>query len=601
VGAGAANLGGWFGDFCSTVWGGVKRVASAVDDTIRTVSTVVKAVATGTIGPKTVTVASKGWSWNYDGNGGPQQDPIDIGDGVLCNGCYSFASVGLYVSIDVENYGRDQLSVAAWVEGDAGFAVGSGQSGASGSTSSDKVIDTVQVPTFDIQVGPLPVVITITVPVHVGYTFSASFEAAINVGLSASGSVKYGLQYTKSGGFVPIAEQSYTHTGALSNLQPGTELEASLTIYVLPVAVIEIEYIGGPNFGLKGFMEFAMSAGSQAACDPHALRHLDELVEEKDGEGSISLAESYHSYAPSGSYDPAPSPSPSPSGYSYDPGPSPGPSPSPSPSPPAFGVQATANIGLQATVGGSLNIHVGSVTVYKSTYPSKAIYAMKWPVATGCLTSSHSEAASAGYSGGKLSNLSQTRGDGADRADSDSRMFVPFATEEETHTHTWLQPMPAIGSSSMAAAKVKASTIALQNGGNVPGTVWHGSITRLKTSGECSKYPAVQKLSLQLTSIPYYGSLLFVGANNYAAYNADYTAGEACVVQSGFTGNWYASGSLAIFPDQTDSDYSACSYGAPAQPYGFSGTFSAGWKTISAQDSLQCLQFSLSRVSPTLV
>ena len=74
-------------------------------------------------------------------------------------------------------------------------------------------------------------------------------------------------------------------------------------------------------------------------------------------------------------------------------------------------------------------------------------------------------------------------------------------------------------------------------------------------------------------------------------------SGEACVVQSGFTANWYAGGSLTIMPDSTASDYSGCTLSPPKQPYGFAGSFTAGWKTISAQDSMQCLQFSLTRVA----
>jgi len=170
------------------------------------------------------------------------------------------------------------------------------------------------------------------------------------------------------------------------------------------------------------------------------------------------------------------------------------------------------------------------------------------------------------------------------------RLLVPYMSGDN-YTHTPLSHTADYGSF--------AGGVALQNGGNVPGTIWHGSITRLKSTGECSQYPEKQTLSLQLTAVPYVGSLTLVGANNYAAYSSDYTSGSACVVQSGFTGNWYAGGSLYIEPDKVDSDYSACSSGAPAQPYGFSGTYSAGWKSITAKDSMECLQFSLSRVPPS--
>lgn len=112
----------------------------------------VEAVTSGDIGPYTQTIAQKGWNWNYDGSGGPSQASVAISNGVTCNGCFAYASVGLYVSIDVENYGRDALSIAVWVEGDAGFAAGSAQSSSASSTSDDVVIATVHVPSFDIQV-----------------------------------------------------------------------------------------------------------------------------------------------------------------------------------------------------------------------------------------------------------------------------------------------------------------------------------------------------------------------------------------------------------------------------------------------------------------
>lgn len=383
------------------------------------------------------------------------------------------------------------------------------------------------------QVGPLPVVIGIAVPVHVGFDISATFDSSLSMGLSASGSVKYGISYDSSNGFVPISQSSYTHKGSLGSLTPGpTSDSTTLQLYVMPVAVVNVEYIGGPNVGLKGFAEFAISAGTEATCGDQKGTNID-MVEAKPLEPVMKTNHQMEEDLLALTQSDVQA------------------SPSPQPAPPAVGVQASVGLGLQATIGGKISIHAPSMPpIYTHTFAPKAVYSMKWPITSGCISTYVGEA----------------------------------PPDDEAHTYTLVPPIAPVP---RLAAGDPITSVYLKNSGTVPGTTWHGTITRLKTSGDCASYPATQVLSLQLINVPYDGSLTLVGANNYNTYSSGDTSGEACVVQSGFTANWYASGSLTVMPATSNSDYSGCTLSPPKQPYGYAGTFTAGWKSISAQDSMQ--------------
>jgi len=57
-----------------------------------------------------------------------------------------------------------------------------------------------------------------------------------------------------------INEQSYSESGQLG--QPDVDVSATLTVAILPLIVFNVDYIGGPNIGLKSYMELVADAST---------------------------------------------------------------------------------------------------------------------------------------------------------------------------------------------------------------------------------------------------------------------------------------------------------------------------------------------------
>ena len=96
-----------------------------------------------------------------------------------------------------------------------------------------------------------------------------------------------------------------------------------------------------------------MSAGTQATCGGQSASGQMMLAPETELalENDVTAAQVSDAEAPNPKLDPRQA--------------SLQPSPQPGPSPPAVGVQASVGLGLQATIGGDINVHVGSVSIYE--------------------------------------------------------------------------------------------------------------------------------------------------------------------------------------------------------------------------------------------
>jgi outer membrane protein assembly factor BamB len=98
-------------------------------------------------------------------------------------------------------------------------------------------------------IGPVPVVVEARAEVEGGVELGASGDLSLNAGVRASAEYRAGVQWTKSGGWEPIAEQSYS----LSPLGP--EREASASASVTPYLQLRLGayfyYTAGPFAGLK--------------------------------------------------------------------------------------------------------------------------------------------------------------------------------------------------------------------------------------------------------------------------------------------------------------------------------------------------------------
>merc|ERR1719502_563683 len=100
------------------------------------------------------------------------------------------------------------------------------------------------------------------------------------------------------------------------------DASANLQLYLNPVINMEIEHMGGPVIGLKPYIEASASYDSDAMT------------------GSCRKGQ----------------------------------------------LQASSNWGLQASIGGRVDVEFGGRTLYKKSYPSVGIYSIKKPIKSGCIT-----------------------------------------------------------------------------------------------------------------------------------------------------------------------------------------------------------------------
>jgi len=98
-------------------------------------------------------------------------------------------------------------------------------------------------------VGPVPVVVEARVDVDGGVELGVDGDLSLNAGVRASAEYRAGMQWTKSGGWEPIAKQSY------SLVPLGPSIEASASASVTPYLQLRLGayfyYTAGPFAGLK--------------------------------------------------------------------------------------------------------------------------------------------------------------------------------------------------------------------------------------------------------------------------------------------------------------------------------------------------------------
>jgi hypothetical protein len=300
----------------------VQRLAAAVAAAAAALAAAIEAFVTGDFNyDKKITLASI--TYNYDKiSHGAVKKNIALSDNVVCTECYSDLEVSLNFDFHMSDYSVQH--VATWIEGDLTHHVEmtSTQQNTVKGLTFDKVLDILHFPDIHFQLGPVPVSITTTVPVHGGLTLEYSeANVAVHAHAHVTGTAKYGMQWTQEKQFQYIHEHSLTHDGAVS---ADGSVKAAVLVYVMPVVWINVDHIGGPNVGVKGFVEpgiDAESEGSQCSSSGGA-------------------------------------------GASY-----------------------FVNFGLQLSIGAHIDIEFVGHTFINKTFEPAVIWSHKWPLATGCIDS----------------------------------------------------------------------------------------------------------------------------------------------------------------------------------------------------------------------
>lgn len=316
------KVGGFFsfiGHLVSSAWKMVQRLAEAVAAAAAAIKAAVEAFVTGDVNyDKKISLASI--SYNYDKNSqSALKKNIALSDNVVCTECYSNLEVSLNFDFHMSNYAVQH--VATWIQGDLAHHIEmtSMQQNTVKDLTFDKVMDILHFPDIHFMIGPVPVSITTTVPVHGGLTIEYSEAGSMHGHAHVTGTAKYGFQWTQEKKFQYIHEHSLSHEGSV---MAESSLKAAVLVYVMPVIWINVDHIGGPNVGFKGFVEPGIDAESQGS-----------QCSSSGGAGASYFV----------------------------------------------------NFGLQLSIGAHIDIEFVGHTFINKTFEPAIIWSHKWPLASGCI------------------------------------------------------------------------------------------------------------------------------------------------------------------------------------------------------------------------
>ena len=151
--------------------------------------------------------------------------------------------------------------VRLYAEGQATVNVeGSGRLSGSFTDSGSKSLGAYHVPySPKFVVLGIPFIVDITIPVQVGYDLSVSASAELSASASAYGKVKYGFlgsctsTSTSDCDFHQYSDYAYDHHAGFHEID--VDVNFNLQFYLLPTIVLVIDHIGGPNMGVKTYLE----------------------------------------------------------------------------------------------------------------------------------------------------------------------------------------------------------------------------------------------------------------------------------------------------------------------------------------------------------
>ena len=308
----------------SYAWQAVQTIGEAVAHTIEAVVNVIELLVTGSYDYDN-TLSMGYFSWNYDGKSGKAMNgQISFNDNVTCLNCFMHFDLGLNLQLHISDWSLD--TVSTYLEGDGSFNVDAEMNVYGTFTANSTILlGTINVDDVCFSIVALPICIKTTVPVNGILEIAATADSQTRVTASSSGHLRYGFLYQPSSwsdGVHWINENTLSQYGSLTNAALNTAV--SFTIGLFPVFIITIDHLGGPNIGIKVFLETnAFFAPSNSVCSPN---------------------------------------------YS------------------GSGFQATVNLGIQASVGGHLQVTIpgDSYPLFSRTWNPVGILSLKWPLYNRC-------------------------------------------------------------------------------------------------------------------------------------------------------------------------------------------------------------------------
>lgn len=261
------ELDGWWSDFFDYVWSGVKHLANNVQKVVEDVVLIVKAFSGNIDGEKDMNVANISWNFDPDTQDHVQQEGIRVDETATCQQCYLNIDATLHMDIDISNFELEQVSV--YFMGNAETHINASiQASDLYFNATDVVLAVKTFKPIIFYIGPVPIELDITVPVHAGYNYTVDVLSSVQAYGYAKGNVKYGFKYTSSNGFQFIHNHAWIHEGLVNHASLG--INANVQFYLMPVLVVHVDCIGSVNVGLKPFIEPSLQYQSIGSpCNPN--------------------------------------------------------------------------------------------------------------------------------------------------------------------------------------------------------------------------------------------------------------------------------------------------------------------------------------------
>ena len=327
------------------------------------------------------------------------------------------------------------------------------------SHSDKKLLTTIHVPSITFYVGGIPFTLGIVIPVEGGYQIDVNAELHASMFASASGSLKVGFQgqctssSPSSCQLQKISEHAYRKAGNIGQLVGGAS--GVLQVYVTPTVVMSLDHIGEVSAGLRNSVE--LMASHDETHSKYCTQNFPDSI-----------------------------------------------------------AQVSANYQFEATIGGKIDLQIGSVSFWMREFKPVGIYNLKKSLGTGCL--GHSTSFGLGHSGSGFS-ISKT---------SSSAMVVAA---------------PIAGNLSGTSAASASQHTEMLSTGYAPGTTWNGVTSKISNAGKCASFPTYSEVTMQVQSHDHYGVsavsggntadvVTFIGSQNFG--NSTSPQPYACIVQVGY-------------------------------------------------------------------
>ena len=191
---------GFFGGFFKKIWDGIKTLAGVVEKVVKVVVKVVTFLTTGTLDVQKDFEANV-LSWNK----AKSDIPLSNDKRIKCKGCYANVNIGIHVDLDIESY--TVHTIEAYVEGSVDFDLGVEiDCAGTAKASEDALLDTIKMPTISFYVGPVPITIDLSMPVHAGFEVDLNTQGKVEISSGAHFAGKWGVRYSPSAGLSLIHE-----------------------------------------------------------------------------------------------------------------------------------------------------------------------------------------------------------------------------------------------------------------------------------------------------------------------------------------------------------------------------------------------------------